>query len=81
MVCATLAAGFFSVAQCLVIPALLPTGLAAWGSLCFLFASQLSGTKIRIRNGVEEKPALQIMWMVAGLICILLAGGVLFFQA
>jgi hypothetical protein len=51
MVCATLAAGFFSVAQFLVIPALLPTGLAAWGSLCFLFASQLSAPRLSLASG------------------------------
>ena len=81
VVCGAFSSGFYFLAQFLIIPPLLPTGLAAWGAVCFLFSQEFSGTKVRIRNGIEEKQALQIMWMVAGLLCVLLAVGVLFFQA
>ncbi len=59
---------------------LLPGALTAWGCICFVFSRELSGERRLIRDGIEMKPPLQIMWMVAGILCVLMAVGVLFFQ-
>jgi len=79
--CALITFGCVKLCQFLVIPALLPSALAAWGFICFLFSGELAGRKRRVRNGIEDKPPLRIMWMIAGILCVLLAVGVLFLQA
>ena len=56
-----------------------PGMLMLWGSLCFLFSFELSGSRTRIRNGVEEKTVLHLFWILAGVICLVLAGITLFF--
>ena len=73
-----LTGGCFGLSRFLDVAPLLPCGLTAWGSLCFLFSGELSGAKRRIRNGIEEKPPLRIMWMIAGIICLLMALGWVF---
>jgi len=78
--CALATLACFALSRVLVIPPMLPSGLTAWGCLCFLFSRELSGETRRIRDGIEMKPALQKMWMAAGLLCLLMAVGVLFFQ-
>jgi len=80
-VCVMFALGFYALARFLVISPALPTGLSAWGGLCFLFSGELAGRKRRIRNGLEDKPPLRVMWMIAGILCVLMAVGVLFVWA
>jgi hypothetical protein len=75
---ALLTLGCAMVSRFLHIRPLLPSALMAWGCVCFLFSGELSGAKRRIRNGIEEKPPLRIMWMIAGILCVLMAVARLF---
>ncbi|MBT5641825.1 hypothetical protein HOJ44_01785 [Candidatus Bathyarchaeota archaeon] len=78
--CLAAGAGVFGVSRILLIAPLMPTALAAWGVFCFLFSGELSGCKLRVRNGIEQKPMLRILWMIAGILCLLMAGGFLFLK-
>ena len=60
---------------------LLPTGLAVWGMFCFLFSFELAGSKKRVRDGIEERTILHLFWILAGVLCMLMAGGVIFVQS
>jgi hypothetical protein len=80
LLCGVLTCGCILISHFLMIPALVPSALTAWGCICFLFSGELAGQKRRIRNGIEDKPPLRLMWMVAGIVCIVMAVGVLFVQ-
>jgi len=80
MLGAALTGGCYALCRFFVIPPLLASGLTAWGCFCFLFSFELSGAKARIRNGMEEKSTLQRLWMLAGILCVLMAVGVVFFR-
>jgi len=80
LVCIAMATGCLGMSLLLDIAPLLPCALTAWGSLCFVFSGELSGAKRRVRNGIEEKPPLRIMWMIAGILCLLMAIGWIFTQ-
>jgi hypothetical protein len=56
-----------------------PGMLTLWGSICFLFSFELAGSRTRIRNGVEEKTVLHLFWILAGVICLFMAGFSLFY--
>lgn len=73
-----IAAGFYILCRFLHVPSLYLSMLAGWGGFCFLFSYELAGSRRRVRNGIEEKPPLQVVWMVAGLVCTLTSLTVLF---
>lgn len=75
---AGVAAGFVLLCRILDVPPLYLSMLATWGGFCFLFSYELAGSRRRVRNGIEEKPPLQVVWMVAGLVCVLTAFTMLF---
>ncbi len=62
----------------LEIAPLVPASVAAWGSVCLTFSWELSGSKKRIQNGIEQKTMLQLLWITAGTVCLLLVAGFLF---
>lgn len=79
--CLILSLGCFFLCGVLEISPLFACSLMAWGSICFLFSRELSGSEMRVRQGFEERPVLQRMWMGAGIICVLITVWVLFFAA
>ena len=78
--CFAITAGCFLISRFLEIAPLVPVMLTAWGISCFVFSFELAGSKTRTRNGLEEKTALHLFWMLAGVLCLLLAGGFLYYN-
>ena len=78
ILCLIISAGCFMLCRVLEIAPLVPVAVTAWGSLCLIFSWELAGSKLRIRNGIEQKTPLQLMWIIAGTVCLLLVGGFLF---
>jgi len=72
------ATGLFFMCRFFQVPSLYLSMLSAWGGFCFLFSYELAGSRRRVRNGIEEKTPLQMIWMGVGLVCILTAFTVLF---
>jgi hypothetical protein len=80
IICAAMTAGCYYISRFLEIAPLVPVMLTAWGISCFVFSFELAGSKTRTRNGLEEKTPLHLFWILAGVICLLMAGGVLFYN-
>ena len=78
--CIILSVGCYFLCNILKIAAFVPTTITVWGILCLLFSWELSGSKLRVRNGIEQKTPLQLMWIVAGIVCLLSVAGFLFTQ-
>ena len=52
----------------------IPVALTLWGSVCLMFAKEFSGRKTVVRDGVEEKTMIYLLWLLAGVICLTIAG-------
>jgi len=71
-------AGFYLLCRFLAVPPLYLTALAGWGLFCVLFSYELSGSRKRVRSGVEEKTPMHHAWLAAGVLCLLVASAFLF---
>ncbi len=78
--CLIISGSCFMLCRVLEIAPLVPVVVTAWGSLCLTFSWELSGSKMRVRNGIEQKTTLQMLWLIAGIICLASVGGFLFSQ-
>jgi len=78
MICAAMTVGCYYISRFLEIAPAFAVVLMGWGSFCFMFSFELSGSKTRVRNGIEEKTLLHLIWILAGIICMSLAGMYLF---
>ncbi len=70
--------GFVLLCRFLAVPPLYLSSLAGWGLFCLLFSYELSGSRKRVRNGIEEKTPMQLAWTAAGVLCLLVAFAFLF---
>jgi hypothetical protein len=70
--------GFFQICRFLAVPPLYLTTLACWGFFCLLFSYELAGSRKRVQNGIETKTPMQLSWIAAGVLCLLVAFGFLF---
>lgn len=70
--------GFLLLCRFLQVRPLYLTSLAGWGLFCLLFSYELAGSRKRVRNGIEQKTPMQLAWTAAGVLCLLVAFGVLF---
>ncbi|HAS83582.1 MAG TPA: hypothetical protein DCS43_13165 [Verrucomicrobia bacterium] len=76
--CAAGTVAFYSLCRFLMVPTLYLTLVAGWGCFCFLFSFELGGGRLSVRHGIEEKSMMHRAWMIVGLLCLLLAAGVMF---
>ena len=81
VVCAVFAGFIFWLCGFLEVARLIPVLLSAWGSLCLMFAKELSGRKTVVRDGVEEKTIVYLLWLAAGAICLAIAGMLIYFNS
>jgi hypothetical protein len=71
--------GFFLLCRHLAVPPAYLASLAGWGLFCLLFSYELAGSRKRVRNGIEEKSPMQLAWIAAGVLCLLVAFAFLFY--
>jgi hypothetical protein len=80
IICAAMTGGCYFISRFLEVAPLFPVMFIGWGSFCFMFSFELSGSKTRVFNGIEQKTLLHLFWMLAGIISMCLSGGFLFYN-
>jgi len=78
LVCVAVTGGVYWLCGFLQVDWMIPVSLTLWGSVCLMFAKEFSGRKTVVHDGVEEKTMLYLLWIAAGVICLAIAGIMLY---